>query len=308
MNKLKTIFTTIVLSILLCLPVFADVRPISTSDSPVYTALGKQTTDITGKYDYTYDKETMPYIGVANDIVGTLTLTYADPSWTNFVLFKATTPIWDNIEYLCTFDSNKQFKDAHKNYAMFGVQNVLDYSQDRYYVGIFRDGGNTPTSKPGLDWQFDKCDSVGTIEFVYREPEHTHNFNLIQGDSSYHWELCSCGAEQNRELHNWITISNSATCTNPGVEKIECTVCGRSETKPTPATGHTSDTWEADSLHHWKICDVCGLQFEYGTHVKDSQGNCQICGQQHTHSWSWTGDQASLIELTKYFLFKLCSL
>ena len=67
---------------------------------------------------------------------------------------------------------------------------------------------------------------------------------------------------------------------------------------------HSYSITKYDKTHHWKECG-CGNKKDIQTHTLNSQGVCTGCGGKfHTHSWSWTGDQASLIELTKYFLLK----
>lgn len=73
---------------------------------------------------------------------------------------------------------------------------------------------------------------------VTLRPAHTHSWSLSQGNSGYHWQVCSCGHTQNTAPHTWQFVSNSATCINPGVETTRCTVCGRTETEASQPLGH----------------------------------------------------------------------
>lgn len=73
---------------------------------------------------------------------------------------------------------------------------------------------------------------------------HTHNYEDWQHDDVQHWKICSCGAETDREDHNfgdWVT-DKGATATETGTRHRDCRTCQYRETETIPATGTESGT------------------------------------------------------------------
>ena len=56
----------------------------------------------------------------------------------------------------------------------------------------------------------------------------------------------------------------------------ECSLC---HTEQENSRGrHSSDRWWYNPDNHYKICDVCGIKFNVGSH--DETGSCSVCGRQ----------------------------
>ena len=108
--------------------------------------------------------------------------------------------------------------------------------------------------------------------------------------------------------HNYTwTVEKEATCTEEGLEKGVCSVCGDETTRPITAKGHTAGEWEvvteatcgAKGLKV-KKCTVCGEVVEEeeiaatGKHVDaDKDGKCDVCGS--TIKSPTTGDNTAVM-------------
>ena len=67
---------------------------------------------------------------------------------------------------------------------------------------------------------------------------HTHDYTMLESDSSKHWYECSCGAKKDETLHNYSTLKN-------------------------------------DSSKHWYECS-CGAKQNEVNHVEENE-KCKIC-------------------------------
>ena len=75
------------------------------------------------------------------------------------------------------------------------------------------------------------------------------------------------------------------TCTETGVEKVFCTVCGKEGTEYTrevSALNHDYSIWESDSNQHWKKCSRCDATTERENHK--SGATCTTCGHGCSHN------------------------
>ncbi len=73
--------------------------------------------------------------------------------------------------------------------------------------------------------------------------------------------LCSCGCE-----HNWIEISNTATCLENGVKTFKCSLCEKIKTESSYATGrhiYEFSGYEDATKYEWGYeiykCKKCGF-------------------------------------------------
>lgn len=128
------------------------------------------------------------------------------------------------------------------------------------------------------------------------------------GDPEEHtWECdneshtCSaCGAS---EVHNWreVTGSNTATCTEPGIRTLYCTVCNLVKEEESPPKGHTlNNRWNHTATEHYQKCSTCGetIAESRGTHQYeydegDDDWYCGICGA--GHDWDYCGNDHLVI-------------
>ncbi len=86
----------------------------------------------------------------------------------------------------------------------------------------------------------------------------------------------------------WVEDSAvEATCSHEGKEQDwECLDCGKVFVGATiPQAAHTGGTWQKESGKHWKVCEVCGQEYNVGVHVSSSSSTfitgfyvCDLCG------------------------------
>ena len=148
----------------------------------------------------------------------------------------------------------------------------------------------------------------GTVNIIQSKGYVTINQDIWYS-IEYEWKL-----NGDYYINVWYEDYSAKPFTSFGVYGAVCERRGDASWWSVPyvnqvCVNHTSSSWQSDAHTHWQICDNCNQPYNQGSHTLNSQGVCTGCGGKfHTHSWSWTGDQASLTELTKYFLLKLCSL
>lgn len=160
----------------------------------------------------------------------------------------------------------------------------------------FNQGSHTP----GADGN---CTSCGEVC-------HTHSWSLSQGDSGYHWQVCSCGHTQNTAPHTWQFVSNSATCINPGVETTRCTVCGRTETETSQPLGHDkvfvreSEATCTEPAKKYYSCSRCHLTIidEIGDPLgHDFQPKWYPVGQWQDVYWQDTCTRCGLVQGDRHY-------
>lgn len=115
-----------------------------------------------------------------------------------------------------------------------------------------------------------------------------HNWTYDAGDTEDNHVCAECGAA---EQHFWKEVegTNTATCTEPGVRTVRCSVCGMEKEEEAEAKGHTLDNrWNHTALEHYQKCSTCGEEFGRGSHeyvyepgIGWEDYACRICGELH---------------------------
>lgn len=115
-----------------------------------------------------------------------------------------------------------------------------------------------------------------------------HNWTYAAGDTEDSHVCAECGAA---EQHFWKEVegTNTATCTEPGVRTVRCSVCGMEKEEEAEAKGHTLDNrWNHTALEHYQKCSTCGEEFGRGSHeyvyepgIGWEDYACRICGELH---------------------------
>lgn len=121
-----------------------------------------------------------------------------------------------------------------------------------------------------------------------------HNWTYDAGDTEDSHVCAECGAT---EQHFWKEVegTNTATCTEPGVRTVRCSVCGMEKEEEVEAKGHTTDNmWVTPPWGHYQKCSVCEEEINRGDHeyVYESGTNwedyiCRICDA--SHGWVCDG-------------------
>ncbi len=113
-----------------------------------------------------------------------------------------------------------------------------------------------------------------------------HNWTYAAGDTEDSHVCAECGAE---ERHFWKEVegTNTATCTEPGVRIVKCSICGMEKEEEAEAKGHTLDNrWNHTALEHYQKCSTCGEEFDRGNHEYTysedwDEYECRICHVLH---------------------------
>lgn len=113
-----------------------------------------------------------------------------------------------------------------------------------------------------------------------------HNWTYAAGDTEDSHVCAECGAA---ERHFWKEVegTNTATCTEPGVRTVRCSVCGMEKEEEAEAKGHTLDNrWNHTALEHYQKCSTCGEEFGRGNHEYTYSEDwddyeCRICHVLH---------------------------
>ena len=115
-----------------------------------------------------------------------------------------------------------------------------------------------------------------------------HNWTYAAGDTEDSHVCAECGAT---EQHFWKEVegTNTATCTEPGVRIVKCSICGMEKEEEVEAKGHTTDNrWNNTASEHYQKCSTCGEEFGRGSHeyvyepgIGWEDYACRICGELH---------------------------
>lgn len=113
-----------------------------------------------------------------------------------------------------------------------------------------------------------------------------HNWTYAAGDTEDSHVCAECGAA---EQHFWKEVegTNTATCTEPGVRIVKCSICGMEKEEEAEAKGHTLDNrWNHTALEHYQKCSTCGEEFDRGNHEYTysedwDEYECRICHVLH---------------------------
>lgn len=113
-----------------------------------------------------------------------------------------------------------------------------------------------------------------------------HNWTYDAGDTEDSHVCAECGAT---EQHFWKEVegTNTATCTEPGVRIVKCSICGMEKEEEVEAKGHTTDNrWNHTASEHYQKCSTCGEEFDRGNHEYTYSEDwddyeCRICHVLH---------------------------
>ena len=113
-----------------------------------------------------------------------------------------------------------------------------------------------------------------------------HNWTYAAGDTEDSHVCAECGAT---EQHFWKEVegTNTATCTEPGVRIVKCSICGMEKEEEVEAKGHTTDNrWNHTASEHYQKCSTCGEEFDRGNHEYTYSEDwddyeCRICHVLH---------------------------
>lgn len=111
-----------------------------------------------------------------------------------------------------------------------------------------------------------------------------HNWTYAAGDTEDNHVCAECGAA---EHHFWKEVegTNTATCTEPGVRTVRCSVCGMEKEEEAEAKGHTLDNrWNYTASEHYQKCSTCGEEINRGNHEYEAEWGdyaCRICQVLH---------------------------
>lgn len=114
----------------------------------------------------------------------------------------------------------------------------------------------------------------------------SHNWTYAAADTEDSHVCVECGAA---EQHFWKEVegTNTATCTEPGVRTVRCSVCGMEKEEEAEAKGHTLDNrWNHTASEHYQKCSTCGEEFDRGNHEYTysedwDEYECRICHVLH---------------------------
>jgi hypothetical protein len=106
--------------------------------------------------------------------------------------------------------------------------------------------------------------------------------------------------ECNHQWGAW-TVITAPTCTTDGEETRTCILCGRTETRSIPATGHNWSDWVENGDEITRICNICSqketLPFKK-QYTLDESNNVTIKGGGGS-TYSWKHDAEHTIESLK---------
>lgn len=144
---------------------------------------------------------------------------------------------------------------------------------------------------------------------VFGACSHTHTFSTEwTRDANKHWHAATCGHDtekQGEALHTFDEeeIVKQATCTEKGVKKVTCSVCGYSKNEDIDTIAHVyGEDYVSDANQHWHECTVCHHKKDVENHQFDTDGKCMTCGyqktdtppgHQHTFADTWEHDETN---------------
>ena len=197
---------------------------------------------------------------------------------------------YGNIVGYCVKVINGEFNPRHQ------TEEVEDPDGSIHYVchccGLIEDCTHEHTTYKDLEdgTHILFCEDCKT---AIGDPQ-LHNWTYAAGDTEDNHVCAECGAT---EQHFWKEVegTNTATCTEPGVRTVRCSVCGMEKEEEVEAKGHTTDNmWVTPPWGHYQKCSVCEEEINRGDHeyVYESGTNwedyiCRICDA--SHGWVCDG-------------------
>ena len=126
------------------------------------------------------------------------------------------------------------------------------------------------------------------------EQQKSHVWNKTEEE-----HVCKdCGA---KETHNWVTVTDTATCKKEGKLTEKCTSCNMERVTDSPIKEHTLDeTWHHTAKEHYTKCSVCKEIIEgsrgehkYFYHEGDDDWYCIDCDA--GHDWIYCGNDKLVV-------------
>lgn len=205
----------------------------------------------------------------------------------DYILKATTLPlsgnIFSTISFLNIYESEKT--DPWDNPYYFLIDpTARNAGETEYYFSVFSAG---PNGKANVGGPLDKDDifllcqySNGTVSNqVYNmkgdtmdltgSPLTVEETSLVSysGSSGSSPRNNGPAAKDTEHAHDWkVDVDTQPNCTQAGMKKTRCVICGKVETENRPAKGHTWSVWTVETaptctstgvgVHH---CLVCGL-------------------------------------------------
>ena len=120
------------------------------------------------------------------------------------------------------------------------------------------------------------CRAKKTEKIEKLDPSHTHSYDNLNYDETYHWYECECG-EINAHLSHAFdsgVITQHPTTESEGIKTYTCSVCEFKKTEKLDKldpdhTVHEYNTSASDEHSHWLEC-VCGERKDVTPHSFDN--------------------------------------
>ena len=141
---------------------------------------------------------------------------------------------------------------------------VSAHTYDQEVVEESYKASDATCTSPARYYKSCVCGAKGmeTFESGEKNPDkHSDVLDGWQSNEDRHWkEYSCCHAEAESAEHSWGngTVTKKATCTEPGVKTLTCSVCQREKTEDIAATGHDYGTpsyaWNGTSCTAKRVC------------------------------------------------------
>ena len=116
-----------------------------------------------------------------------------------------------------------------------------------------------------------------------------HSYGDWTNNGENHIRTCTRCKETQTAAHNWgaATLVKSASCSDNGISRAVCSVCGAAEERILSKAPHTDSNDDG-------VCDLCGERLR-----EEKSGGCPYCGQTHAGAFGW------LVQIFHRILFAL---
>ena len=242
---------------------------------------------ITGKYQGIYQPQT-----------GTLNISGGNISGWGGVEVKAGTVTISGGNITATGEKG-QYSDCNEGSSSVGY--AVAVVEDNDYKGgtVTIDGGTFAGGVALLN---------SAKEEVYNRSEVKIKAGVFDDETLYEnltGDVCKtkvAGGYTVAQAHKYDTsvtqVTKEPTCTETGVEKVFCTVCGEEGeeyTREVSALGHDYSIWMSDETQHWQKCSRCDATTAKENHL--SGDTCTTCGHgcSHTGVQNYEGKAASCV-------------
>lgn len=139
-------------------------------------------------------------------------------------------------------------------------------------------------------------------------PDYHSWEDSVSNEENHYCPVCGC-----EEPHIWRELEGTtATCTEAGVSRFVCDICGTQREEEVPPLGHTLDNrWNYDLQVHYQVCSTCQEEFNRGSHnyVYSSDWDDFLCSDCNIlHQWDAGCDgEWNILSATCQQIRYLCS-